>query len=89
MELKDIREKLDELDSKLLDLVNKRASLSLEVGREKMKTGQPVLDENREKNILARLIDDNPGPLSKESVTEIFKKIIAENRILEQKNSSQ
>ena len=87
MDLKDLREKIDKLDATILELVNQRAKHALEVGEQKKQVGRPVLDKSREDSILTNLKRLNPGPLSNDSVEIIFKKIIEENRGLEQEHS--
>jgi chorismate mutase len=77
------RHEIDILDAELLRLLNKRASIASELGALKCSSGLPVYDGRRERQILARLCQNNQGPLGPESVSSIFRCIIRESRRLE------
>jgi len=87
MQLNKLREKIDRLDLNLLDLVNERAALAIDIGKKKEQVGHPILDEKRERAILKKMAKQNPGPLPKGSILKIFKSIIEENRSLQEKLS--
>ena len=59
MELSEIREKIDEIDKKLLPLFLKRMELSMEAARYKAEKGMQTLDENREREILKRVCEES------------------------------
>jgi chorismate mutase len=42
----------------------------------------PAYDGNRERQVLARVLEQNTGPLDQQSVTDIFSGIIRETRRL-------
>lgn len=50
--LKDIRDKINELDKEMLELFTKRMKLSKEVIEYKIKNNLPILDEEREKEVI-------------------------------------
>lgn len=77
------REQIDEIDAKLLVLLNERAKKVIEIGKFKIKNNLEVYDPEREKNIISRLLEINKGPLSEETVKRIFKLLIDESRKLE------
>lgn len=81
--LKNIREKIDVLDNKLLGLINERAGLVLEVGKLKLKKGEEVYVSGREREILDRLMSQNKGPLPEESIEDVFDRLIAACRALQ------
>ena len=83
MDIDDWREKIDELDARLLELLNRRAGYALEIGRIKAANGQPIYLPEREAAVLERLRRLNPGPLSGEAVQRIFRQIIEESRGIE------
>ncbi len=70
-----LREEIDKVDSEILDLIRKRAEISVAVGEAKKLSKAPVLDKNREKEILKKL--KTPYEV------RIFKKIIIESRKLQ------
>ena len=69
------RREIDALDAKLLELLNQRAEISLEVGRIKRASGDagafPVHDPIRERELLARLAEINRGPLASGQIRAI------------------
>jgi chorismate mutase len=77
------REEIDSLDSQLLAIFNRRASLALEIGRIKKVLDLPVYDPSREKRIFDRMKNDNPGPLDDGAVVRLFERVIDESRRLE------
>lgn len=60
--LQGLRLQIDAVDRELLALLNRRASLSLEVGRVKANTSGPVFRPQRERQILDNLASENSGP---------------------------
>lgn len=78
-----LREKIDELDGQMLEVLNKRAWLAQQIGELKLKTGQSILDQNREAVLLERLKSLNKGPLTDDNIQEIFSAIIGACRDLQ------
>lgn len=77
------REEIDRLDSQLLAIFSRRASLALQIGRIKKIMDLPVYDPSREKLIFVRMKGDNPGPLDDGAVVRLFERVIDESRRLE------
>ena len=63
MQLSDYREQIDNIDTQLIDLFQKRMSISKQVALLKEKTGSPVFDSAREREILSRVTDSVPEEL--------------------------
>ncbi|HET8891053.1 MAG TPA: chorismate mutase [Candidatus Angelobacter sp.] len=80
--LGDWRRQIDALDSELLRLLNQRAAIACEIAAIKVASGLPAYDGNRERQVLARVVEKNTGPLDEQSVTDIFSGIIRETRRL-------
>ena len=78
--LEDWRRKIDELDRKLLDLLNERCRCADEIGKLKQDSGVEVYSPDREEEIIRNMIEHNPGPLTKEAVQRLFERIIDESR---------
>ncbi|MBZ5703610.1 MAG: chorismate mutase [Acidobacteriia bacterium] len=74
------RGQIDAIDRKLLQLLNQRVQLALELGRRKRAAGIALRDPRREAAILARMRDRNPGPLPAAAVQRLFRAILAESR---------
>lgn len=82
--LKTIRVKIDEIDSKLLDILNQRARLCREVGKIKSKSKDSVFKPFREKEVLSRLVNENPGILPEDHLRAIYREILSSSRKLQQ-----
>lgn len=74
------REKIDVINSKILDLLNERMDLVKKIGKRKKELDIPIKDAGREKEIYNKLdkLADSKG-IDREFVREIFKKIIDES----------
>ncbi|MCH7598890.1 MAG: prephenate dehydratase [Myxococcales bacterium] len=83
-ELEQLREKIDEVDREILVRLNRRAKLVEEVGQ--LKSGgdrSPIYVASRERDLVASLIQNNPGPFPNPGVTHVFREIISATRSLE------
>ena len=80
-ELKQLRDKIDSIDSELLKLLSARAELAREIGQ--IKNGIAYRPE-REAQVLTRLCELNPGPLANEHIMRLFTEIMSLCRSLEE-----
>ncbi len=76
-QLETLRDKIDEIDGKLLDLLNLRAGIALKVSEFKQKNAFEVYDPVREKQVLQKIKSLNSGPLNSDLVKSVFKQIIS------------
>ena len=74
---------IDGIDVQLLKLLNERARCACEIGKIKAHKAMKIYNPAREREILARLRDQNGGPLTDEAIQNIFERIIVECRSLE------
>lgn len=81
--LQDLRKSIDEIDRKILDLINERGRIALEVSGHKKENSLSIYDPAREKEIEKILREMNPGPLSDSYVLSIFREIISGCRALQ------
>lgn len=81
--LAEIREGIDAVDTELLELLNRRAAFSLEVGRIKADSKDVVFKPFREKEVVEKLIARNPGPLPDTHLTAIYREIMSSSRSLQ------
>jgi chorismate mutase len=77
------RTEIDEIDRELLRLLNRRARLAIKVGVLKGEAGLPCCDPERERAVLTRLQQANPGPLDNQAVAKLFRRVIRESRRME------
>jgi len=82
-ELLKLRERIDALDDEIVGLLNRRAGISLSVGRCKAGAAEPVFKPFREKEVLARLVAANPGPLPERHLIAIYREILSSSRTLQ------
>ncbi len=75
-----LRLAIDEIDAKILDLVNQRLLLAQQIGAAKKQGGIQIIDRGREKEIIERLRRSNNGPLDANGLQRIFEAIIAAGR---------
>ena len=84
MDIEHWRNQIDELNQKLLELLNERAACALEIGKIKQVKGDPIYAPDRETKILNRIKELNMGPMTQEAAQRIFRQIIDETRRMEQ-----
>jgi chorismate mutase-like protein len=70
------RKEINLIDQKLLNLLNQRLRLALEIGKIKKEMGKKIYDPKREKEVLDRLKQKNKGPLKQEDLEKIFTTIM-------------
>ena len=82
-EITKIRNRMDELDARLVGLLNERASCARDIGRLKDTVGLKVYQPQREREVLNHVRSENAGPLDADAITRLFERIIDEARRLE------
>lgn len=78
-----LRKKIDQIDAKVVKLLNDRASLAQKIGQFKSSNNQQVYAPQREKEVLDRASKLTHGPLSAQAVRAVFREIISACRSLE------
>jgi chorismate mutase / prephenate dehydratase len=71
-----LRRRIDQLDVRLLDLLNQRGRLVKEIGAVKQKDGRSVFAPERERDLLEHLKQINHGPLPAEAVESVFREVV-------------
>jgi chorismate mutase/prephenate dehydratase len=79
-----LRQQIDAIDDQILDLLNRRASVVIAVGKAKEGASGDFYVPSREQAIYARLIAANAGPFPEEGVRRVFREIISASLSLEQ-----
>lgn len=79
------REQIDKIDTKLISLMEERMDVAKNIGTFKLKAGLQVLDESREKNVLASRVDKVENPEYEGLIEEFFIKVMALSRGVQQK----
>jgi chorismate mutase len=87
LELARIRDRIDELDKRIVELLNERAVLGRQAGRAKSLAGRrAVRDPEREREVLLRVAMANDGPLPQTDLLSIYRRVVAATRMLEAKD---
>lgn len=81
--LDELRREIDAVDDRLLDLLNRRASLVIEVGKLKADEKREFHVPSREREIYERLAARNAGPFPGEAIRSVFREIISASLALE------
>jgi len=76
MDIAGWRKRIDELDRKLVELLNQRAQCAVEIGRLKRHTNLPVYEPDRERIILENVCRLNQGPLSDADLKRVYERMI-------------
>ncbi len=83
MDINDWRTQIDEIDKRLVDLLNHRANCAIEIGKVKKNASLEAYDPARERWIFERIRTHNSGPLGGDALVRLFERIIDESRRLE------
>jgi chorismate mutase/prephenate dehydratase len=81
--LKKYRAEIDKIDKGLVDLLNKRAEMVLEIKKLKEKHNLPLYDAKREETLMNNIVNYNKGPLYNDNIIQIFESILRNVQILE------
>ena len=84
MDLDSLRKQIDEIDHKLVELINQRAQCAVKIGETKLKSGQPIYAPHREAEVLARVQSYNSGPTLPRTIEAIYREIMSGSFALEQ-----
>ncbi len=84
MSLKKMRQTIDQLDKRIIRLLNMRARVTQGIARIKQKSGRSIYAPDRERDILGKVTTlGRGGPLSKEALESIYREIMSSSLALE------
>ena len=78
--LEEFRVVIDQIDRRIVALLNERTEIVECIGRVKRESQMPVYEPRREDQVFANIAEANRGPISHEAVRRIFERIIDEMR---------
>ena len=84
--LADLRAKIDALDHRIVELLNARASVVVDIGKVKHQSGAPIYAPDREKVVLDRIRQANAavgGPLPNACLDAIYRELMSGSFALE------
>ena len=81
--LEEFRILIDDVDRRIVALLNERTRTVEEIGRVKRSAALPIYEPKREAEVFANVASTNHGPLTPEAVKRIFERIIDEMRTIQ------
>jgi chorismate mutase len=76
MDIEEWRRKIDDLDRRLVEMLNERARAAQEIGKLKRNTDLPIYEPQREKVIFENVRNANRGPLPDSELRQVYERII-------------
>ena len=81
--LEKYRDEINEIDHKLVDLLNERAKVVIKIKKLKQSQDVPLYDARREEELIDNIAKYNKGPLYRDNVIQIFEGILRNVQVLE------
>lgn len=82
--LEQLRHDIDAVDSQLIELINRRAELVVQVGKIKRQSEIPIYAPHRESAVLAKVQKLNQGPISNRTIEAVYRELMSGSFALEQ-----
>ena len=76
MDIAEWRKKIDDLDRKIVQLMNERAQCAHEIGKLKRNSDMPIYEPDREKVIFDNIKRQNTGPLSQVQLRQVYERLV-------------
>jgi chorismate mutase len=76
MDIADWRKQIDEIDRKLVELINQRAKAAHEIGKLKSKAAMPIYEPDRERSVFSNVCGLNQGPLADADLLRVYERLI-------------
>ena len=83
MNILEHRKAIDQLDLRIIKLLNERTEHVLKIGDIKMKAGEEIYAPHRERAVLQRICRLNKGPITNESLRAIYREVMSSALSLE------
>jgi len=81
--LEEFRVQIDDVDRRIVDLLNERTRVVEDIGRVKREAKLPIYEPKREDQVFANITGVNRGPITHDAVRRIFERIIDEMRTIQ------
>lgn len=82
--LAELRVRINEIDQRLVALLNERAAVVVKVGEHKRAHDVPIYAPHREAEVLQRAMEANAGPLPDRTIEGVFRELMSGSFALEQ-----
>ena len=81
--LEEFRVLIDDVDRRIVELLNERTRVVEDIGRVKRRARLPIYEPRREDQVFANITGANRGPITQDAVRRIFERIIDEMRTIQ------
>jgi chorismate mutase-like protein len=81
--LGECRRTIDDIDARIVALLNERTRAVEIIGRIKQEFSMPVYEPKREDEVYRNVTENNHGPLPADAVKRIFERVVDEMRTLQ------
>jgi chorismate mutase len=81
--LEELRVSIDDVDRRIVALLNERTNVVEEIGRVKQLSKLPIYEPKREDQVFANIASCNSGPIPNQGLRRIFERIIDEMRTIQ------
>ena len=78
-----LRKKIDQVDTRIVDLLNQRATFAQKIGHVKNLENRSIYVATRERAVLQRLSNLSPGPLPAQAIRAVYREILSACRSIE------
>jgi chorismate mutase / prephenate dehydratase len=82
-DLENLRSTIDDLDKRIVALLNQRAGVVIDIGKAKRQGGGTSYVPNRERDVLDRILKYSDGPLPDRSLLAIYRELMSGSLALE------
>ena len=82
-ELERFRVRIDDVDRRIVELLNERTRVVEEIGKVKREARLPIYEPKREDQVFRNVTESNQGPLTPEALKRVFERIIDEMRTVQ------
>ena len=83
LSLDELRKQIDDVDQRIVHLLNERARIVVEVGHLKQQSNAPIYAPDREKAVLEKVRQLNHGPLPDRALVAIYRELMSGSFALE------
>jgi chorismate mutase/prephenate dehydratase len=81
--LENLRKQIDAFDAQIVELLNQRARVVVEVGKVKQSTGEAIYSPDREKAVMEKVRGLNRGPLPDRCLEAVYRELMSGSFALE------
>ncbi len=87
MKLEDWRKEIDLIDGEIAALIRQRISIARKIGILKIKAGLPIVDSERETEIVRGISAKSENLMENDSIARIYRHILLESRRIQEETS--